>query len=97
MEHIYDMASNIYIQRERTFGFLELIPRFQNYDVTFSLPKAPKTLSKKVLERRLYSTMSLHSEWNASVTSLTSSDAESSMNGDPKDSAKFRPEIIQEY
>ena len=63
----------------------------RSHEDTFSRPKAPNTLPKKVRERLLNSTMSLHKEWNASVTSLTSSDADNSIKGLPSDTANSRP------
>jgi hypothetical protein len=63
-----------------------------NQEVTFSFPNAPNTRSKNVLDLRLKSTISRHREWNASVTFVTSSDADTSRNGQPSDSANVWPE-----
>ena len=51
----------------------------------------PNTRSKNVRDLRLKSRISRHKTWNDSRTLLTSSDADTSMNGQPKSIANRRP------
>lgn len=76
----YKITTSTRHSRSKTHERLRTIP---NQVDTFSLPNAPKTLSKKVRDRLLKSTTSRDRIRNASVTMSTSSDAETSRKGHP--------------
>lgn len=76
----YKITTSTHHSRSKTHERLRTIP---NQVDTFSLPNAPKTLSKKVRERLLKSTTSRDRMRNASVTVSTSSEADTSRKGHP--------------
>lgn len=76
----YKITTSTRHSRSKTHERLRTIP---NQVDTFSLPNAPKTLSKKVRDRLLKSTTSRDRIRNASVTVSTSSEAETSRKGHP--------------
>ena len=77
--------------RESSFIYKYTSHKSPYYEDTFSRPKAPNTRSKNVLDLRLYSTISRHKAWKASVTSVTSSDVDNSTNGHPISSENIFP------